>query len=170
MPETIAVELATPAAPLGIAWRPEALRALGDAGADAERPWSLEGEVDWEGTAMLRIVSAAFEDGSLLGVAAFRPEGVQGHGDEAVSAILVREGGEPEPLRSALVSTEYGPDGLPRRIGLELRGDPETAPVRVAADRRGEVRTAGDGARQVAAMEFRMEGTRGAGLCEIVRH
>ena len=34
----------------------------------------------------------------------------------------------------ALLSTEYGPDGAPRRLGLELYATEGAIPIRVAAD------------------------------------
>ncbi len=100
--------------------------------------------------------------------------------------------GEPRPrprLRSPhrLESEQASPvDRAPRRScrpsttptayrggsGVELWIDPDSPPLRVAADRRGEVEVEVDGdgvRREVAAMSFRLDGTAGAGAYELLR-
>ncbi len=64
----------------------------------------------------------------------------------------------------ALLSTEYGPDGTARRLGLELYRDPAGPPVRIAADR---IAGAGAGGEQTA-LTLRMDGTPGTGLHELI--
>ncbi len=68
-------------------------------------------------------------------------------------------------LHEALLSTEYGPDGRARRLGLELYESSTDRPIRVVADRVAEARDDADGER--TALSLRMEGTPGAGLYEL---
>ena len=77
------------------------------------------------------MISASFDDGALLAVAAVRPAGVEGHDAEAVGAVLVAPDGEATRLHEALLSTEYDADGRARRLGLELYEGPGEPPVRV---------------------------------------
>jgi hypothetical protein len=74
-------------------------------------------------------------------------------------------------LHEVLLSTEYGPDGRARRLGLELYEGPDGPPLRVAADRVGTVEEASedDGVREHARLSLRMEGTPGTGLHELIR-
>ena len=73
-------------------------------------------------------------------------------------------------LTEVLLSTEYDAAGLPARIGLELWAEPDSPPLRVAADREGEVAVSWDGARREAArMSFRLDGTGGIGEYELLR-
>ena len=94
------------------------------------------------------MISASFDDGSLLAVAALRPLGVEGHDAEAVGAVLVAPQGEAAQLHEALLSTEYGPDGRARRLGLELYESSTDPPIRVVADRVAEARDDADGKRR----------------------
>ena len=135
---------------------------------DIEAPptWRLETEPGGDSAGTLRVISASFDDGALLGVAALRPPGAAGHNAEAVGAILVSSEGEATELHHALLSTEYGPDGRTRRVGLELYEDPADPPTRVVGDRVAE---AGQGARsEQIALRLRMEGTSGTGVHELV--
>jgi hypothetical protein len=147
--------------PLSVEWDVDALRRLGDTVGDASPAWRLERGPDWERTSALRLIAAAFDDGALLAVAALRPLGAEGHDADAVGAILVSAEGEVTHVHEALLSTEYGPDGRARRLGLELYEDSTGPPTRIVADRVGE---GGEGDR--AALTFRMEGTPGAGFHE----
>jgi hypothetical protein len=147
-----------------IEWEPGALRALADG--STEPAWRLADEPDWEALESLRVVSAAFEDGRLLAVAAARPVGADGHDAAEPRGILVDAGGEAVELAEALLSTEYDADGTPTRIGLEIYPRPGAIPLRVAADREGPARV-DDGA-ETTAMSFRMDGARGSGVFERV--
>ena len=51
-----------------------------------------------------------------------RPVDAGGHGEEVVAGLLGDSTGF-DPLAETLVSTEYGRDGLPGRVGLELYRD-----------------------------------------------
>jgi hypothetical protein len=137
-------------------------------GDDTEAPptWRLETDPGGDGTGTLRVISASFDDGALLAVAALRPPGAGGHDADAVGAILVSPEGEASELHHVLLSTEYGTDGRPRRVGLELYEDPADPPTRVVGDRVAETR-GGPRGEQIA-LRLRMEGTSGTGVHELV--
>jgi hypothetical protein len=162
-PEPIALELAGEGA-LTVEFYPELVRALENG--DAEACWRLGGEIDPELVSAVRVVCAAFEDGRLLTVAASRPSGAAGHGEESVRAAVVDPEGTVVEMTEALLSTEYDSEGRPARIGLELYADAEATPLRVAADRADGAR--GDTGAEAVPMTFRMEGVSGTGRLELV--
>lgn len=142
---------------LVIEWDREALDAL-RTNPEASPAWRIvEGSPPQPGA--LRVISAAFDDGSALALAGVRAPDAPGHGQDVVSGVLVDPDGGQESLTEALISTEYGPDGRVRRIGLELYSKPDAAPIRVAADA-GEPRAGGD------RMSFRKDGTPGSGALD----
>jgi hypothetical protein len=152
-------------------WDLEALRELSadklHPGADEARPtWRLEQEPDWDRVGALRLISASFDDGALLAVAALRPRKAVGHDADVIGAVLISPQGEATKLHEALLSTEYGPDGRARRLGLELYDEPTDPPVRVVADRVAEARHGAGG--EQAALRLRMDGTPGAGAYELI--
>jgi hypothetical protein len=160
--ETLAVEVG---GGLGggvtIEWDGAALRA-------ARAPsWRLRGELDAGRIAELRVFSAAFEDGSLLGVGSLRPRGAAGHDADELAAVLARPEAEPTEVDEVRLSVEYDGDGRPRRAGLELYADPDAPPLRVAADRSES--SGPDPNSDAIAMDFRLDGTSGTGSCEVRR-
>src|SRR6476659_5170429 len=79
---------------LRVEWDLDALRERGAAGgqpgtAEAPPAWRLEPGPDWGSASALRLISANFDDGALLAVAALRPRGAAGHDTDTVGAILV---------------------------------------------------------------------------------
>ncbi len=72
-----------------------------------------------------RSIGVVFADGGLLALSAVRPPGAGGHGSETVAAVLCDPDGAPVEVSEALLSTEYGPDGVQRRATLELWVDDE---------------------------------------------
>ena len=136
-------------------------------GAAPPSPWELDAEPDWRRLDSIRLVSALFDDGVALGLAALRPRSARGHGEDVVVARMAGAEGEPTMASEALVSVEYDADGAPRRLGLELWMDPDSSPLRVAADRVGDAGPQGD--REAVPMRFRLDGTGGAGLYEVIR-
>ena len=170
--ERLVLELDPAGGPaLRVEWDVDALRERGAPSgqpgtAEAPPAWRLEPGPDWESTSALRLISATFDDGALLAVAALRPRGAAGHDADAVGAILVSAEGEVTRPHEILLSTEYGPDGTARRVGLELYQDLGGPPVRIAADR---IAGAGDGAGdEQTALALRMDGTLGTGLHELI--
>jgi hypothetical protein len=151
---------------LRVKWDADRLRTL-DGGGDES--WRLDGEIDWSRTDALRVVSAAFEDGALLALAALRPADAAGHDAETVRAVLVEAEGGPIELERALISTEYDGAGNIARIGLELYPDAEEPPLRVSAERRDQASApTQEPGRESTSLSFRMEGRTGAGVLEVV--
>jgi len=165
--EAIALDVAPDGA--RVEWDPDRLTALATPapGQPAEPVWRLDVEPDWATIESLRLISAAFDDGRLLAVVALRPPDAEGHDETDVRGALVQANGEVVELAEALLSTEYDADGAPTRIGLELYTYADAIPLRVAADRAGDDSPHADGRRAIP-MSFRLEGTSGAGLLEVV--
>ena len=120
------------------------------------------GDPDWASVELVRSLTAVLDDGSLLVVAAARPTGAAGHGDEVVEAALVDSEGAGTRFEEALLSTEYGPDGRHRRAGVELWAPGDAAPLRGAGTLIG-------GAGGVAFLRFNVNGAAGTARYELVR-
>lgn len=169
MADVVALEFADPAGDrLRIEWDAEALASLVAPQPDVKPPWTLAGELDWDEVEGLRIVSARLDAERLLAVGALRPKDAEGHGDEVVVGAI-GDSEHFEQLDEALISTEYGPDGSVRRIGLELYRDADGMPIRVAGDviasssnRHGSVR------RDTAAFELRSAGDEGIAVLDVL--
>ena len=158
---------------LAIEWDRDAVASLasGPEGADdgSAVPWRATPEIEWGPVTGLRVLTAGFEDGTLLAYAAARPAGTEAHGDEISAAVLARSDGEPQRLAEVLLSTEYGADGRARRIGAELYGEPDAYPMRLAADTIRSFRATSDDAdRAVAVVEARLDGAAGLGIYELL--
>ena len=124
-----------------------------------------------EPAALRRSIGIVFADGGLLAVTAVRPAGAVDHGAEEVAAILCDPDGAPFEVAEALVSTEYGPDGVQRRATLELWPDEEAAaPMRGGGSLISAASVERPGyASQVAFFRWSVEGREGLGHYEIVR-
>jgi hypothetical protein len=130
--------------------------------ATAEPVWRLAGELDWDEVERVRVLSARLGDGRLLALVAVQPAGSDGHGDEFVAGILGVPGAFIQ-LAEALISTEYGRDEAPRRVGLELYREADGLPIRLAADVAGTARDASSGVERIsAALSLRGDGGAGA--------
>ena len=134
-------------------------------------PWKLESEPDWRRLELIRLISARFDDGGMLCLAALRPRKALGHGDDVAVARLFDAEGQETTTSDALVSVEYDAQGAPRRLGIELWPEPDSAPVRVAADREGEIESGveSESGGDAVAMRFRLDGIEGSGRYEILR-
>ena len=151
---------------LALAWDRGIAESLAEGGAPS--PWRIEGQPDWERAEAVRLVWAVFDDGRALALAALRPRGAAGHDHDSVDHYLA-EGDDEVALTEGLLSTEYDAEGLVRRIGLELWIEPDSPPLRVAADRQGAVEVDEDGVRrEIARMTFRLEGVEGGGAYEVL--
>ena len=107
--------------------------------------------------------------GRLIAVAALRPAGADGHGEELVAGAL-GDLESFEQLAETLLSTEYGSDGLPRRVGLELYRSEGGMPIRVAGDATATADLDAGGVRRTsAALHLRAAGAAGAGALDILR-
>ena len=120
--------------------------------------------------ALRRSIGIAFTDGGLLALTAMRPSGSDAHGDEVVAAVLCDPDGAPVEVSEALLSTEYGDDGIQRRATLELWVNGEEGPLRGAGTliSANAVRRPGLRA-DIAFFRWGLEGREGLGHYEIVR-
>jgi hypothetical protein len=124
------------------------------------------------GQVQRRSIGIVFSDGGLLALSAVRPPDSREHGDEQVAAVLCGPDGAPVEVSEALLSTEYGPDGVQRRATLELWMDDggEGQPQRGAGTliSAAKVRRPGLVA-DVAFFRWSVEGREGLGHYELVR-
>jgi len=121
--------------------------------------------------ALRRSIGIVFSDGGLLALTAAQPRGATGHGEEEVAAVVCDPDAAPVEVAEALLSTEYGEDGVQRRATLELWLDGDDGqPLRGAGTliSATEVRRPGLSA-QVAFFRWSVEGREGLGHYEIVR-
>jgi hypothetical protein len=162
-PEPLALELGAEGDGVRVEFDLDRIRSVARGADDAA--WRLGTALDPSRVSAVRVVSAAFDDGRLLAVAASRPAGAQGHGEESVGGALVDPEGSVVELADVLLSTEYDSQGHPARIGLELYVDLDASPLRVAADRTEQA--AAGGADRSTEMSFRMEGVSGTGRLEL---
>ena len=123
------------------------------------------------GQIVRRSIGIAFSDGGLLALSAVRPEAADGHGDEQVAAVLCGPDGAPVEVSEALLSTEYGPDGVQRRATLELWVDGEEGqPLRGAGTLISSSSVSHPGLEaEIAFFRWSVEGREGLGHYEVVR-
>ncbi len=133
----------------------------------SELPWTLGGELDWDEVEAVRVFSGQLEHGGIA-IAAIRPKGAGGHGEEAIAGVLVNDDGV-ERLDEVLLSTELDAEGSVRRIGLELYRTDGSMPLRVAGDASGTQAEEDGGVRRAStAFELRAAGATGAGRLEVL--
>jgi hypothetical protein len=122
----------------------------------------------WEELDAIRSISALVDEGHALLALARRPRGALGHGEELVSAGLLRDG-ELLAVEDARISTVYDGGGRQRSAGLELWLPNEEFPHRGSG-----VVLAGssldlDGLRVHAAVfRWRLDGREGTGAYELI--
>jgi hypothetical protein len=124
-----------------------------------------------EGQIVRRSIGIVFSDGGLLALSAVRPEGSGGHGEEEVAAVLCSADGAPVEVSEALLSTEYGPDGVQRRATLELWAeDDDEQPLRGAGTLISAASVDHSGLRgAIAFFRWSVEGREGLGHYEVIR-
>jgi hypothetical protein len=123
-----------------------------------------------EDAALRRSIGIVFSDGGLLALSAVRPAGAADHDAEQLVAILCDPDAAPVEVSEALLSTEYGPDGVQRRATLELWVGDEGPPLRGAGSlisSRAVHRPGLDS--NVAFFRWSLSGREGLGHYEIVR-
>jgi hypothetical protein len=123
------------------------------------------------GQIVRRSIGIVFSDGGLLALTATAPAGGSGHGDEEVAAVLCDPDGAPATFEEALLSTEYGEDGVQRRATLELWPDvEEMRPLRGAGTLINSVGVRRQGFdSQIAFFRWSVEGREGLGTYEVAR-
>lgn len=124
-----------------------------------------------QGQIVRRSIGIVFEDGGLLALTSTMPEGGRAHGDEEATAVLCDPDGAPATFEEALLSTEYGEDGVQRRATLELWPDlDEMRPLRGAGTLINSVCVRRQGIdSQIAFFRWSVEGREGLGTYEVAR-
>jgi hypothetical protein len=123
------------------------------------------------GPVVRRSIGIVFSDGGLLALTSTMPAGGVAHGDEEVAAVLCDPDGAPVTFEEALLSTEYGEDGVQRRATLELWPDTdEMRPLRGAGTLINAVSVGREGGdSQIAFFRWSVEGREGLGTYEVSR-
>jgi len=123
------------------------------------------------GQVLRRSIGVVFDDGGLLSLSAERPQGAGEHGEERLTTILCDPDGASTEVAETLLSTEYGPDEVQRRVTLELWTDDEAGqPLRGGGTLIGATEVRKPGAvSQVAFFRWGLEGREGLGHYELVR-
>ena len=118
-----------------------------------------------------RSIGIVFADGGLLALTSALPDGRGAHGDEQVAAVLCDPDGAPFEFEEALLSTEYGEDGVQRRATLELWPDTEEMrPLRGAGTLINSVCVRRQGIdSEIAFFRWSVEGREGLGTYEVAR-
>jgi hypothetical protein len=118
-----------------------------------------------------RAIGIVFSDGGLLALTSALPEGRAGHGEEEVAAVLCDPDAAPVEFAEALLSTEYGEDGVQRRATLELWQSVDDArPLRGAGNLISSVAVRRHGLEsRIAFFRWTVEGREGLGHYEVAR-
>lgn len=167
--EAVALEFEAPTGEsLSFEWHADALASIDPRGLGERPAWRLGGELDWDRIEAVRLLSGRLGDGRLLALAALRPAGAAGHGEELVAAALGTARSFIQ-LDEALLSTEQGADGIPRRVGLELHPPEGQMAVRVAGDAVASQAFDEGGLRRLAVgLSLRSPAGDGAGILELL--
>jgi hypothetical protein len=117
-----------------------------------------------------RSIGIVFADGGLLTLSGTAPRR-GGHGDEPLLAVLCDPDAAPIAFEEALLSTEYGEDGVQRRATLELWPDAEDGrPMRGGGELISAVEAEIEGLHtRIAFFRWSVEGREGLGHYEIAR-
>jgi hypothetical protein len=123
------------------------------------------------GKVLRRSIGIVFADGGLLTLSGTAAADGGGHGDEPLLAVLCDPDAAPLLFEEALLSTEYGEDGVQRRVTVELWLDAEDGrPLRGAGTLISSVVAAADGLEtRIAFFRWSVEGREGLGHYEIAR-
>ena len=149
-------------------WDAAATAESSEAGADG--PWRITTPIRWDAITAVRLLCAEFKDHSALAVLAVRPAEAAGHDGEHVAAALRGRKGDESELERVLLSTEYGPDSEPARIGIELHLSDEEVPLRGAGDASASRVIENEAMRRsVTQLTMRLDGTEGSGTFEILK-
>jgi hypothetical protein len=118
-----------------------------------------------------RAIGIVFADGGLLALTSTLPPGAAEHGEEEVAAVLCDPDGAPVEFAEALLSTEYGEDGVQRRASLELWPNVEEGrPLRGAGSLISSVAVRRRGLEsRIAFFRWSLEGREGLGHYEVAR-
>jgi hypothetical protein len=122
-------------------------------------------------TILRRSIGIVFSDGGLLAITSALPAGAREHGEEEVAAVLCDPDAAPVTFEEALLSTEYGEDGVQRRVTLELWPDGDDGqPLRGAGTLISSTPVRRPGLNAVIAFfRWSVEGREGLGTYEVAR-
>jgi len=118
-----------------------------------------------------RAIGVVFDDGGLLALTSNLPASGAEFGEEQVAAVLCDPDAAPVAFGEALLSTEYGEDGVQRRATLELWPEDENGPLlRGAGTLISSVEVRRDGLDStIAFFRWSVEGRKGLGHYEVAR-
>jgi hypothetical protein len=124
-----------------------------------------------QGKVARRSIGIVFSDGGLLALTSHLPVGGTGIDEEEVTAALCEPDRAPLTFEESLLSTEYGEDGVQRRVSLELWPDvEEMRPLRGAGSLISSVRVRRQSLdSQIAFFRWSVEGREGLGTYEVAR-
>jgi hypothetical protein len=124
-----------------------------------------------EGQVVRRSIGIVFADGGLLALTSTLPERGAGQDDEQIAAVLCDPDAAPVEFEETLLSTEYGEDGVQRRVSLELWADVEDPrPLRGAGTLISSVAVRRQGLdARIAFFRWSVEGREGLGHYEVAR-
>jgi hypothetical protein len=124
-----------------------------------------------QGNVVRRSIGVVFSDGGLLALTSQLPKGGRGIDEEEVTAALCEPDRAPLTFEEALLSTEYGEDGVQRRATLELWPSiEEMRPLRGAGSLISAVRVRRQQLdSQIAFFRWSVEGREGLGTYEVAR-
>lgn len=123
------------------------------------------------GQILRRSIGIVFADGGLLALTSAMPRERGEHGEEEIAAVLCDPDGAPVAFDEALLSTEYGEDGVQRRATLELWPDAEAGrPLRGAGTLINSITVKRGGLdAEIAFFRWSVEGREGLGHYEVAR-
>ena len=123
------------------------------------------------GQILRRSIGIVFSDGGLMALTSTLPVGAREHGVEEVVAVLCDPDAAPIEFDEALLSTEYGEDGVQRRATLELWPTADGgAPLRGAGTLISSIAVQRAGLKaEIAFFRWAVEGREGLGHYEVAR-
>ena len=123
------------------------------------------------GQILRRSIGIVFADGGLLALTSALPAARGEHGEEEVAAVLCDPDAAPIEFDETLLSTEYGEDGVQRRVTLELWPDAEDGrPLRGAGTLINSISVERQGLNaEIAFFRWSVEGREGLGHYEVAR-
>jgi len=123
------------------------------------------------GQILRRSIGIVFSDGGLLALTSSLPAAHGEHGEEVVAAVLCDPDAGPVQFDEALISTEYGEDGVQRRATLELWPEEDSdRPLRGGGTLISSSRVQRQGLdAEIAFFRWSVEGREGLGTYEVAR-
>jgi hypothetical protein len=123
------------------------------------------------GQILRRSIGIVFADGGLLALTSSQRPGQSEHGEEQIAAVLCDPDAAPVEFEEALLSTEYGEDGVQRRATLELWTNAEDGhPLRGAGTLINSIAVRRQGLdAEIAFFRWSVEGREGLGHYEVAR-